>query len=422
MSDAWEGLMFTSRDIPPMEPNPRCETLPFQLRIFDNTNIQIAMHCPRHYWYSVVRGLRQGPPKGMDVPGAVGRPDLIFGSLIHDGADVYNKALAQGLDAEDATALALGYVLRESRPEGQERDVFGGQYVPVWQCTDTTKTVTKKGIIRCPWSKTEHHVGSTPALGFGEETANVQCPACKRWATPRIAYVCNEKYKNRRNLARAMVALCDHLTAAPGRPVVLQDGRVGSEVRWIQPLSITSPDGTPYVMTGSFDRIQSDGIRTSLGEYKTTKRQPDARYFEGLEGSPQVSTYTWAATREYGRIQVHLIVVQLGVGFCEVFTKPVHLGPASLAEWQTELEHYIQEMEIRARLAARHEAEGRDPALAYPRRLSACASLPGAPTTPCPFAGICGLNPGDREAFLANNFHVEPWSGLGTKGVGEEVE
>jgi hypothetical protein len=422
MSDAG---MFTSASIPPMDPNPRCETLPFQLRIWDNSNAQTAMHCPRHYWYSVVRGLRQGPPKGMDVPGAVGRPDLIFGSLIHDGADVYNKALAQGLDAEDATALALGYVLRESWPEGQVADVFGGRYIEVWQCADRTKTNRRKGIERCKWSYAEHHVGSTPDLNFDEVSADAICPACKGTSSTRIAYVCNEKYKNRRNLARAMVALCDHLTAAPGRPVVLHDGRVGSEVRWIQPLSITSPDGTPYVMTGSFDRIQNDGIRTSLGEYKTTKRQPDARYFEGLEGSPQVSTYTWAANewnRGYGRIQVHLIVVHLGVNFCEVYQKPVHLGPASLAEWQTELEHYIQEMEIRARLAARHEAEGRDPALAYPRRLSACASLPGAPTTPCPFAGICRLDPGDREAFLANNFHVEPWSGLSLKGVGGSAE
>jgi hypothetical protein len=406
--------MFTSRDIPPMDPNPRCDTLPFQLHIWDNSNFQIAQHCPRHYWYSVVRGLRQGPPAGMSVPGAVGRPDLIFGSLIHDGADVYNKALAQGIEVEDATALALGYVLRESWPEGQERDVFGGQYVWVYQCQDRTKTNTRKGIVRCGHSKAEH------LHPCGGET--MDCPGCGGPVDQRIAYVCNEKYKNRRNLARAMVALCDHLTAAPGRPVVLEDGRVGSEVRWFQPLSIRSPNGTPYIMTGSFDGIQSDGIRTSLREYKTTKRQPDAKYFEGLEGSPQVSTYTWAATREFGRIQVHLIVIHMGVNFVEVYQKPVHLGPASLAEWQTELEHYIQEMELRAALAARHEAEGRDPALAYPRRLSACASLPGAPTTPCPFASICRLNPGDREAFLASNYHVEPWSGLGTKGVGEETE
>jgi hypothetical protein len=410
------GRFFTSADIPPLNPNPRCETLPFQLRIYDNSNFQIAQHCARHFYYSVIRGLRQGPPKGMEVPGAVGRPDLIFGSLIHDGADIYNKCLATGMDPEDATAMALGHVLKESWPENSEQDVFGGRYVSVFKCTDTTKTVTKKGVVRCPWSKAEHLVENAVWVD-----GVAQC-ACGREVKPHIAYVCNEKYKNRRNLARAMVALCDHLTASPGRPVVLEDGRVGSEVRWFQPLSITSPDGTPYVMTGSFDGVQSDGIRTSLREYKTTKRQPDAKYFEGLEGSPQVSTYTWAATREFGRIQVHLIVIHMGVNFVEVYQKPVHLGPASLAEWQTELEHYIQEMELRAALAARHEAEGRDPALAYPRRLSACASLPGAPTTPCPFASICRLNPGDREAFLASNYHVEPWSGLGTKGVGEETE
>lgn len=407
--------MFTSKDMPHQDPSPFCTNLPYQLRIYDNSNLQTAMHCPRHYWLGVVRGLRSGPPAGgIKIPGQVGRPDLIFGSLIHDGADVYNKAVAAGLDPEDATAMALGYVLKESWPEGEEYDVFGGRYVRVYQCIDRTKTNTKKGIKRCEWSYKEHLIP--------DDTVQFRCPGCKGYTDQRIAYVCDEKYKNRRTLARAMVALCDHLSAAPARPVILPDGRVGSEVRWFQPLDLQSPDGVPYMMTGSFDGVQSDGISTSLREYKTTRRQPDAKFWSGLVGSPQVSTYTWAANREYGRVKVHLIVVQLGVGFAEVYTKPVWLGPAALAEWQEEIQHYVAEYELRAQLALAHEAAGRDPALAYPRRISACASLPGAPTTPCPFYDVCHSSPGDREGVLANSFHVEPWSGLGTKGVGEEAD
>lgn len=407
------GRFFTSKDMPKQDPNPFCVNLPFQLRIYDNSNLQVGMHCSRHWYYSVIRGLRQGAPAGMAVPGAIGRPDLIFGSLIHDGADIFNKALAKGIDAEDATALALGYVLEASWPEGQEHDVFGGRYVEVWQCQDRTKTNTKKGIQRCKWSKAEHLMHEI------WPTAEKRCE-CGQEVDYRIAYHCDEKYKNRRTLARAMVALCDHLTAAPARPIILEDGRVGSELRWFQPLDLNSPDNVPYMMTGSFDGVQHDGIATSLREYKTTRRTPDEKYFQGLVGSPQVSTYTWAATRQFGRVRIHLIVIQLGVGFAEVFTKPVWLGPAALAEWQTEVEHYVAEYELRARLAAAHEAEGRDPSLAYPRRISACASLPGAPTTPCPFRDVCHSAPGDREGFLATAFHVEPWSGLGSKGVGEE--
>lgn len=410
--------MFTSRDLPQLDPNPRCEALPYQLRIWDNSNLQTAMHCPRHYWLGVVRGLRQGAPAGMAVPGAIGRPDLIFGSLIHDGADIFNKALAKGIDAEDATALALGYVLDASWPADQEHDVFGGTYHDVFQCTDRTKTNTRKGIVRCAWSKAEHLIQSS---GPDWRVDGKQCE-CGRPCDVRRAYVCDEKYKNRRTLARAMVALCDHLTAAPARPIILEDGRVGSELRWFQPLDLNSPDNAPYMMTGSFDGVQHDGVATSLREYKTTRRQPDEKYFQGLVGSPQVSTYTWAATRQFGHVRIHLIVIQLGVGFAEVFTKPVWLGPAALAEWQTEVEHYVAEYELRARLAAAHEREGRDPALAYPRRISACASLPGAPTTPCPFRDVCHSAPGDREGFLATAFHVEPWSGLGSKGVGEDAD
>lgn len=404
--------MFTSRDMELLDPSPWSRALPMQPRFFDNSNLQTFMHCPRHFFLSAIRGLRPGAP-GPAVPGAEpgGSVHLIFGSLIHEGADLFAKATAAGMSAADATAAALGHVLAASWPEGQERDVFGGWYGPVYQCDDRTKTNTRKGIVRCAHSKAEH-------LG-----APTECPGCGGPVASRTAYLCTEKIKNRRTLARAIVALCDHLAASSSKPATLADGRVGAEVRWFQPLPLQSPDGGPYVMTGSFDRIDTDGITRCRREFKTTQREPNDKYFAGLSGSPQGFTYAWASHREEGGLGATILftAIHLGVGFAEVYTKPVYYAREQLAEWQGDLEHYIQEAEIRARLAVAHEREGRDPALAYPRRFSACASLPGAPTTPCPFAAYCVMAPGDREAFLASNFHVETWNPLGTKGLAGEV-
>lgn len=396
-----------------LEPNPFCETLPFQPRFWNNSWLQTGLHCSRHFYYSAIRGLRPGSPTGPEIPGSpAGSVHLIFGSLIHEGADVYSQLTVKGVDPEDATAAALGHVLEKSWPEGQERDVFGGHYRNVFQCDDRTKTNTRKGIVRCSLSKAEHLVNSSN--DFLDE-----CPECRGPVTQRLAYLCDEKVKNRRTLARAMVALCDALTASPAKPYLLPDGRVSSEVRWFKELPLQSPDGTNYVMTGSFDRQDAQDSIRYIREYKTTKREPNDKYFDSMVGSPQVLTYTWAA----GDARALLTVIHLGVGFAEVYVKPVYLAPGALAEWQGEMAHYIQEFEVRARLAQGHEAAGRDPALAYPRRLSACASLPGASTTPCPFTGICHLAPEDREGFLASNFVVDgEYSPLQVRGTAPEEE
>ena len=403
------GQFFTTKDMVKSDPNPFCETLPFQLLYFDNTAWQQAQHCWRHFWYGTLRGLRRNPG-----PDGVAPIDLTFGSLIHDGADVYTKACAAGADPELATQFALAHVLDASWPAGQEKDVFGGYYALVFKCSDTTRTVTKKGIVRCPWSFKEHLVprDTHPAgLDF--------CPGCNRPVEQRPAYLCTERTKNRHTAARTIVALCDAFTAGSIRPRILQDGRIGSEYRWFQPLALPSPDGVPYHMTGSFDGVaEAPGIPTLIPELKTTRRDPNAAFFSGLEMSPQVHTYDWAGAREFGpATRVMLYAIHIGVGFTEIYQKPVYFSPGSRKEWEGELEHYIQEAEIRAKLAAQIEADGADPATAYPRRLSACASLPGAPTTPCPFRDFCRLDPSDREDFLASNFHVDRWSPLGVKGV-----
>jgi hypothetical protein len=383
-----------------LDPNPFCERSPYQPKFWSNTWWQTAAHCPRHFYYAVIRGLSRS--------GASSSVHLTFGSLIHEGADVFSKARAAGADTELATEFALDHVLKASWPEGAKEDIFGGTYGPVFQCNDRTRTNSKKGITRCPWSKAEH-------LNASHEV----CPGCGGPITARIAYLCAEKVKNRRTLARAVVALCDYFTAGSVRPRVLPDGRIGSEYRWFQPLPIQTPDGDTYMMTGSMDGVASaPGVATLIPEYKSTQREPDAKFWTSYEMSPQVHTYSWAGNREFGKgTRVMVYAIHVGVGFVEVYPKSVYLSPNALAEWEAELAHKVQEFELRAALALKAEEEGRDPATAYPRNLAACNSLPGASTTPCPFRDFCRLDPADRETFLAGNFSQSDYNPLGAKGA-----
>ena len=399
-----------------LDPNPFCESLPYQLQYYDNTAWQTAQHCWRHHWYQTIRGLRPRP--SLDGLGSV---HLTFGDLVHQAADVFTKARAIGAPDADALDFALDHVLKISWPEGQERDVFGGFYAPVFQCTDRTKTNSKKGIHRCAWSKTEHlvtpeHVENGSAIWI--------CKHCLQPVDHRIAYICPEKVKNRRTLVRSVIALCDALARSNIRAKVLPDGRIGSELRWFKELHLVSPDGKPYTMTGSFDGAATSGTTHSvIPEYKTTQREPNEKYWSGLEMSPQVHTYSWAGVGEFGQgTRVVIFGIHIGVGFTEVYQKAVYFSPERLAEWEEDLAGVIQEAEIRAQLAVQLEAQSQDPSTAFPRRLSACSSLPGAPTTPCPFRDYCSISPVDREGFLEANFVVEHWNPIAAKGATMPVE
>ena len=397
MPDFQNGKFFTSADLVKLDPDPMCASLPFQPRIINNTWLQLQMHCWRHWYYVGLRGLKTAETSA----------HLTFGTLLHQGADIWTKGTALGLEPPDALDAALEHVLVESWPMGDEKDVFGGQYVEVYQCSDRTKTVTKKGIKRCEFSYREH-------LWHNDDN----CQGCGREIERRTAYHCPEKVKNRRSLIRAVVTLCDHLAGANIRAMRLEDGRIGSELRWFRELPLASPDGTPYLMTGSYDGAALEGqLALPIGpEYKTTQREPNDAYFASMCASPQCLTYSWSGVQDFGKqFRVLYIVLYLTGGSCEIVTKRVYLAPDQLQEWEDDMLSYIREGEIRAGLAADLEGRGLDPIAAYPRRLSACHSLPGATSTPCEFLRVCTQPRCDREGSLDNNFKVEHYNPLGTR-------
>ena len=386
------------------ETNPYCETEPYQLRVWDQTALAGFMHCPRYYWLAQVQGWR---PNG-------NRVDLDWGGWIHEGADVYIKALMAGASPESATELALGHVLSGTETDGG-KDCFGGFYAPVWQCTDRTRTVSKKGIKRCPWSYKEHLADGSEADDYG----NPMCPKCHRPAILRTAYICEEKVKNRRTLARSLVALCDAFAKSSLKPKRLSDGRIGSEIRWFRELSVQSPDGMPYLMTGSFDQVAEEAGRTVIPELKTTRKDPNEGYYAQHSTGVQVHTYAWAADAQFPgeSPKMLLAVIHVTATNTEIYFRTIRISPGSLAEWERDIGFWISFSEDLARNARLREEQGLDPAEAFPRRLTACNGMPSAPTTPCPLRDICRLDPSDRELFLAGNFHKDPWSPIGVKGA-----
>lgn len=400
-----------------MSPNPYCEAEPYQLRVWDQTALAGLLHCPRYHWLAQIRGLRPGV-EGFEGEGEAGGGDnvnLEFGHFIHVGADIYAKARASGASPDLATDMAVEHVLDVTFPEG--KPPWGGQYREVWQCTDRTRslkaTAKRPAQRRCPWSKAEHLIN--------DRVEGDKCLECGSPAERRIAYIPTDKYKNRHTLIRSLVALCDALTASDMRPKVLADGRIGSELRWLRELPVKSPDGTPYMMTGSFDGVEEigDGEEIVGKELKTTKRQPNESYFLGLETGVQVYTYSWALDGEFpnDRPSLWIVVIQVGIGFTEIHFRPVRRTRSQFDEWEKEIGFWVSLAEDLARSARLREEAGQDPADAFPRNPTACMHMPGAPTTPCPFLKFCHMDPRVRDGFIRGNFREERWNPLGTKGT-----
>ncbi len=361
----------------PYEYGERCKTLPTQLREWSATSLAAYMKCPRFYWLKVVEGWRE--PEGS--------VHLDFGTLIHGAADVYGKSLVAQGDPEEATLDAVGWALEAAYG-------WGGRYQHVWFCNKGTvrSEKSKSARLRCPEAK-----GKWPVLGEVPQ----HCPTCGGPTVEEIAFFPLDRIKNHQSLIRSVVEYCDTMTKSAIRPYVLPDGRVGSELPFNHKLSMLSPDGTPYEMSGTWDQLATLGEEELiLPDIKTTQKNPNEGYFAAFDPSVQFLTYDWAGAKDFPeqRPVPYIICLHVQQNNTDVYVYPLRHTPALLAEHERDMGYWIKRAEYDARLA---EVLGEE---AYRRNTTACNSTPGAPTTPCMFRGICRMDPSERSAFLRSNF------------------
>lgn len=397
--------------------NPFCKTLPFQLRFWDGTALAGYMKCPRFHYYQVHAGWR-----------GEGSVHLDFGTLLHGAADVYNKSLAsrlrvlkpdsvdaQAIAAEEATLDAVGWALEAAWP-AKQADPWGGHYRHVWWCNKGTVSERRNGKkvnLRCPHAKGKWLV---------DEAAPHECPTCGGETLEQIAFFGLDKVKNHQTLIRSVIAYCDELTKSAYRPVILPDGRIGSEMRFAHELDRITPDGDRYIITGTWDGLSTLGALDDdpdliIPDIKTTQKTPNEGYFGQFAPSVQFLTYGWAGAKGFPRErpQPHIVCVHVQQSNTDVYIYPLRHTPNSLAEHEVDMQYWIARAEDDARSAEVLARDGRDPAEAYRRNTTACNSCPGAPNTPCAFRDICRLDPTERGAFLRSNFRRDPWNPIEVK-------
>ena len=336
-----------------------------------------------------------------------------------EAADVFNKALASGATSEQATEFAVERVLDITWPADLCTELggtvrvgkpWGGEYREVWHCKGKIKKRNKANnltTVNCPNSKQWNPVSTLVITDDGK----FGCKECQQEVDAEIVYFPYDKVKNRDTLVRAVVAYCDAMTESVIRPYRMPDGRIGSELSFMHPLPLETPDGDHYMMSGAYDQIATIG-ESELGipEMKTTRKQIDDRYYAQFNPGVQLYTYAWAAQRDLpeAKPKVYKLILELGIGYCRVHIRPIRLPVGMLDGWEREMQDWILRAEADAQTYSNlreagidHEQAG---ALAYPRNVTSCNSIPGAQNTPCPFRDFCAMAPNQRSTFINHNF------------------
>lgn len=214
--------------------------------------------------------------------------------------------------------------------------------------------------------------------------------------------------KTRYTLIRSIVWYLDQFGERdPARTLVLEDGRVASELSFRYeldwgPLQDVAGPVQPYVLCGHLDRVCEFTGETFIMDRKTTGSTVGDYYFDQYEPNNQITFYTVAGQIILGTLVKGVIIdaVQTAVGFSRFARGVTYRTQAQLSEWLRDLQIWLEQAE--------KDAMNRY----WPMNDTACFG--------CEFnrhdGKICAKDPAVRQSFLEANFTQEsPWNPLQTR-------
>lgn len=358
-----------------MNNDPYCKTLPGQLRAWDATSLRTLMECPRKFQLMQNEGWRLR-----------GNIHLEFGTLYHEAAEMFDKALLAGVSKEQATWDVFKHIA--TLPAA----VLETAYLPVWRCTSPAEVIgvrskkLQKNTKRCPRAKVPQFDGHR----LGEA-----CPDCGLPTEDDWEMVAPDKNKNRNTLLRTVLYYCD-TSDDRVTPYAFPDGTAAVELSFCLPLPLESPDGTPYLLTGNLDGMVEFAGEVVPRERKTTKSTPGSYFFDRYAPDVQVDTYDLACWALYSDLldpKPHGIMVevtQCTQNVTRIERQIINIPEERREEWLRELQVWIK------------TAEGYARADFWPKNTSACNANGG-----CPMRAVCRQSPSYRARFLAGSVDYE---------------
>lgn len=239
---------------------------------WDSTSLSLAETCLRKYQYKMILGWQ---PARKSV-------HLLFGGWYATALEHFHKAIADGVDYEDAT-----------------RDVVHEALLATW----------------------EHEL---------DDEGNAIPDTGSPW-------VSDHNTKTRENLIRTIIWYLDHFKDDGCRTAVLSDGSAAVEY------SFKLPVDNDIVLCGHLDRVVEYAHDPYIQDQKTTQTTVTAHYFDGYNPSTQMSMYTFAGKAIFG-IPIKGVMIdaaQIAVGFSRFVRGFTFRDDGLLNEWYDNTMHNI---------------------------------------------------------------------------------
>lgn len=313
---------------------------------WDSTSIKLAETCLYKYYLKMHAGW--GPARKS--------AHLIFGGHYASALEDYHKAVAEGVDREQAI-----------------RDVVHEALIATWEY-DTCERCSGTGAD--VENDSECHV----CEGTGNEPGSGQ-----PWQS-------EHNLKTRGNLIRSIVWYLEQFRDDPCETVILSSGKAAVEY------SFKLPVDNDIVLSGHLDRLVTYADHLYVQDQKTTGTTISARFFDGFNPDTQMSLYTFAGKAIFG-LPVKGVMIdaaQVAVGFTRFERGFTFRAEDQLQEWYEGAMHTIE-----AARTATHEGY-------FPMNPSSCGNYGG-----CEFRHVCSKSPSVREQFLKGDYvKGEIWNPL----------
>lgn len=328
--------------------------------VWDTVSTDALKTCPRLYQLAIREGWT---PKGTN-------PHLFFGLLTHSAFETYEKAIADGMSHEVSLRLAVRHTLEKS---GERKDIS--------KCLNC-------GAYR-PF------IAEVPT----EQLVCGQCggSAFRNLKNHFVPWESDDSNKNRWNLLRTVIWYLDNYKNSTEKTVILEDGKPAVEVWFRLELSIVTPEGTRYLLTGHIDRIVDYAGGKWFTDIKTSKNTISNNFFHKFTPNNQMSQYTLAGKVVFDEPLMGGIIdgAQVAVTFSRFQRGFVERTKGQMEEW-------LRDIQIWIKMAEQYAKDDY-----WPMNDTACSHYGG-----CRFQGICGKDPVIRNQFLKTHFERRKWNPL----------
>lgn len=338
------------------------------MEYYDASKISDFEKCPQLFDYKHNQGYQ---PNNNNI-------DLLFGQLLGDALEIFERRLFDGAAVDDAHTDALGHILSNAtNPDGTHRF---GSFVKSWRCTGETKYVNEKGNpAKCPNShKGRYFVLPAPEI----------CPCGSKielhdlWMPTKVG-------KDIDSLVELLVGYTDAAHTRKLIPTSL-NGKPLIEHYWETTLDHEFLSA-PVILCGNIDIVKSFGPENFIVDYKSTGLGLTDHYWRQFSPNVQVDLYNMAAAKILPTLNIKGVAIE---AFSTADPSP---GFKLFRATQSQKAEMFQETAAWISLIQSCYRGG-----IWPRNRTACYS--------CPFQKVCSQPPEARQAILDSNYWRGKWN------------